>query len=1285
MRIFTRFSRSILFNLIWPAILMVFFSFIFMNVQCRANEVKNIPDRLNPKVIGINNLAPHSSSVLPPKINYFRNDLNGEWKFCWIPTPNDVPENFFNDDFDDTRWDRIPVPSNFQMLGYGYPVYTNIPYPWGKGTPPLIPDDLNWVGLYRRSFEITEKEMISGNQFVLHFDGVESCFFVYINGQFIGMGKDARTPVEFDITSVVKPGQNKIAIKVYRWSDGSYLEDQDFFRLSGIFRDVYYYVRPKISIVDIHHDPVLDDQYKNGRLKTEVVLQNRSNTVQKGSLEFHLDFDHPLCMNREKAKKSNLKPIKSVQNFEIAPNETKKVSFDIPVVEPEQWTAETPWLYRTEILLHGKGIESQKQNHWIGFRKVEIRDGQLLVNGKPILLKGVNRHEHDPQTGHSLTEESMIKDILLMKSFNINAIRTCHYPNISRFYELCDSLGMYVVDEANNESHGMGYGKESLAKDPDWEAAHRDRILRMVYRDRNHPSIIVWSLGNEAGNGPNFIKPYYWLKNFDPGRPVQYERAEGGENTDIHCPMYSSVPDVIQYASKKQSKPLILCEYAHAMGNSTGNLSLYWDAFRKYKHLQGGFIWDWVDQGIAMKIPRQSVRDRGPIGFKVDIVGKLATRDEVGEVWKGIKTDPKNQGPKGVKGFAFINDNTDAIYRFNGKAPFTMEAFVYPYNANEGPYIGRSEFMFYLGQTSNGVKFQINDGKKTVDLVGSVDNWMKNWHRIAGVYTTKEMILYIDGKEIARKPCDLEVNKTDYAFEFGRDPFYLDRLVGALIGGVRIYARPLDAKEIATDFDARQNEEALFFDIDFNSASVEYTDQVYYGYGGNFGPVDVASDQNFCMNGLVHADRTPYPGCMEVKKCYAPVHIERNAEKNHADFSQYKIKNEFFFRDLSNVELVCSLNEDGVPLEKKTLEFGKDLKNPDPLGESLLDLKLNSIALASPGSYPCKPGKEYFVQFDFVLKNEESVLLDGDPTRKIVLLPQGHILSSSQFRLPIYKKGGHVGPKNVLKRDIIPMPVYPHFWRAPTDNDRGNHMEKRLAGWRFVEWDPHSYTQTYKKDEDGNRVETAAYKLKHVDAQVEQTITDYPNGEKKILLIVKKGPKAPEMPRFGSQIFIPLDNPKHNWNVIYYGRGPMENYWDRNTGSMIGLYKTSVDEMVVPYSEPGEFGYRTDVRWLELTDHHGKGYRIIPIDSNGVKTDSNDAASFCFSVKRCLDRDLESVEHSWMIPRENVLVVNIDYRQQGVGGDNSWGARVYPQFLLKDPEYRFEYMLTPINKGSSDH
>ncbi|MDO5579877.1 MAG: glycoside hydrolase family 2 TIM barrel-domain containing protein [Planctomycetia bacterium] len=1281
MRKFSHFSKEFLFSLC-SLLFVLSFSLYGPNLLCRADTSQALPDRLNPKILGINNLAPHSADVLPPKVNYFRSDLNGEWKFRWIAVPDDVPENFFQDTFDDSQWDRIPVPSNFQMLGYGYPVYTNIPYPWGKGTPPLIPDENNWVGLYRRDFEIQNRNL-PNQQIVLRFDGVESCFFVYVNGQFVGMGKDARTPVEFDITSTAKPGKNKIAVKVYRWSDGSYLEDQDFFRLSGIFRDVCYYVRPALSIVDIHHDPVLDDQYKNGVLKTEIVLQNRSDSPQKGTIDLLLDCAHPLCMDQEKAHGKDLKPIKNTKDFEIAPKSTKSVSFSIPVENPEKWSAETPWLYRTEIHLSGKGIPAQVQKNFIGFRKTEVRDGQLLINGKAILLKGVNRHEHDPWTGHTLTEESIIKDILLMKSFNINAIRTCHYPNVPRFYELCDSLGMYVVDEANNESHGMGYGNESLAKNPDWEAAHLNRIERMVYRDRNHPSIIIWSLGNEAGNGPNFIKPYYWLKKFDPSRPVQYERAEGGENTDITCPMYTSVPGVIDYASKNPVKPMILCEYAHAMGNSTGNLSLYWDAFRKYKHLQGGFIWDWVDQGIAMKVPRQSVRDRGPIGFKVDIVGKLATKDEVGEVWKGIKTDPKDQGPKGVKGYAFINDNTDAVYRFNGKVPFTMEAFVYPYNSNEGGYIGRSEFMFSLGQTKNGVKFLINDGKKSMDLTGTVDHWMKNWHRVAGVYTTKEMILYIDGKEIARKPCDLEINKTDYAFEFGRDPFYLERLAGALIGGVRVYARALDAKEIAMDFEKRQNEQGLFFDIDFNSASSEYTDQVYFGYGGNFGPPDVPSDQNFCMNGLVGANRIPHPGCMEVKKCYSPVHIDRNTEENPSDFSQYKIINEFFFRDLSNVQIVCSLNEDGIPLEKKTVEFGKDLENPGPMKESVLNLKMDSIALDAVESYPCKPGKEYFVQFDFILKEDESVLLDGDPARKIVLLPKGHLLSSSQFRIPVYKKGGHIGPKNVLKRDILPMPVYPHFWRAPTDNDRGNNMSKRLGGWRFPEWDPDTYTQTYKRDDDGNRVETAAYKLKHVDAHVEQTITDYPNGEKKISLVVKKGPKAPEMPRFGTRIFIPLDHPMHNWNVRYYGRGPMENYWDRNTGSMIGLYKTTVDEMVVPYSEPGDFGYRTDVRWLELTDHNGKGYRVIPLNSNGVKTDAKEAAAFCFSVKRSMDRDMESVEHYWMIPRENVLILNIDYRQQGVGGDNSWGAQVYPQFRLNDPEYRFEYMLTPINLGSS--
>lgn len=1246
---------------------------------CGAEEKKVLPEWKRPEITGVNNLTPHSSDVVPGRADYKKIPLAGDWQFKWCPNPQSVPNDFYRTDYNDKQWDAIPVPSNFQMLGYGYPHYTNIPYPWETSTPPFIPDKDNWVGLYRRDFNININDLGGFNQVVLHFDGVESCCYVYVNGKFVGVGKDSRTAVEFDITKYLQTGKNKIAVKVFRFSDGSYLEDQDFFHLSGIYRDVYCYVRPAVSLVDLHLKPELDGNYENAVLYAEAVVQNRSNEPVSGM--FIIELNKNACSNNQKTN-SNKEVLSSGTSFNAEANGTSVVRVKIPVQNPKKWSAESPWLYQVNArLLDSKAQKLGSFKSYIGFRKVEIRDGQLLVNNKPILIKGTNRHEHDPKTGHTISRESMIRDILLMKSFNINAIRTCHYPNDPLFYELCDFCGMYVVDEANNESHGMGYDDKSLAKDPKWKAAHLNRVERMYHRDKNHPSVIIWSLGNEAGYGQNFIDAYYWLKNADPSRPVQYERAQYEKCTDIFCPMYMSVNGIVKYAESTPQKPLILCEYTHAMGNSNGNLSLYWEAIHKYKHLQGGFVWDWVDQGLEMKIPRQSVKDEGPFAFQVDIVGMIATKDRSGgQVPCGEKTAPSDQGPRGVKGYAFINANTDALDNFIGNRSISLEAFVYPYVKRDGALVGRSAQQFQLEQKGDGAAFTIGDGVNSETISCKVKDWFQNWHRVTGVYNGKEMILYVDGKELARKKANVKFTKTDLPFEFGRDAFFTDRLAGSLIGAARVYGRALAQEEATLDFNKRTNKDRLFIDIDFNKTKTEDTGYVCFGYGGNFEPPALYTDQNFCMNGLVGPDRTPHPACQEIKKCYENISLKRADENNSKDFSKYSVVNGNFFNDLGQVDLVCELTENGRPLEVKKFSFGKDLKSPDAQKETALTLVFDKINLSALDRFDPKPGAEYFVNFRFIQRSDHSVLLPGDKDLTI-LVPKGHVLTEAQYRLPIYKEGGHVGPENVLRRDILPLEVVPSFWRAPTDNDRGNRMAVRLGAWRS----PQPIPETVKKDSkvvDKIKTETVSYRLRQVPAEVTQIVTDYPNGEKRVSLKVKKDKGAPDLPRFGTQIIVPMNVPNEKWNVEYYGRGPEENYWDRQTGAMVGHYSIPLQKMFVPYSEPGEYGYRTDVRWVEFTDSVGKGYRFVPVDSNGVKTSAQNAATLCFSARPCLDRDLEAVEHSWMIPWESVIVINIDYRQQGLAGDDSWGAQVYPQYRLSDTEYSFEYIMTPINRGS---
>lgn len=1244
--------------------------FVATSVLAQDNSNPNLPDRLNPQVVGVNNLEPRSIFAATA---YERRSLDGDWKFQLVPTPNDVPMNFEAEDFADVDWDVVPVPSNFQTLGYGYPVYTNIPYPWPRPwNPPYIPDEDNWTGLYRREFVVDPADVDKDKRIILHFDGVESCYYVYVNGREIGMGKDARTFVEFDVTKATRPGKNIIAVKVYRRSDGSYLEDQDFFRLSGIFRSVYYYVQPAVAVVDTKVTTNFkDEQLADAAARVEVALKNNARSEREGTITLAVDALNPENVNLKK-EIGGAAPNEGVSiEFKLKGNEEKTVVFDVPVKSPFLWSAETPWLYPAKLTVYDADYNKTLDSEFkIGFRKVEIKDGELLVNNQPILLKGVDRHEHHPFAGHALTEEGMLQDIVLMKKFNINAVRTCHYPDDPRWYDLCDKYGLYLIDEANIESHGMGYGKESLANPPEWKAAHLNRTQRMARRDRNHPSVIIWSLGNEAGNGPNFQATYDWLKEFDPTRPVQYERAVFDRNTDVYCPMYSSVNAIIDYAKKEAEKkenkrPLIQCEYAHAMGNSTGDFTLYWDAIRQYKHLQGGFIWDWVDQGIAMSVPDQRVEDVSDNKLPVSIVGIIGSKDEIGQIFTGCKTSPA-PGRLGLKGYAIVGGGPDvesagvganyASYakkieklNFVGKQPFTLEASVCPYNGNEGTYVGKSDFQYALKQQGNGAQLYVYDGSKWISVSGTVEGWTMNWHDVAGVYTGEELALYIDGKEVGRAPCSEGVAESPFPIEIGRNSFHTNRLAGALIGSARIYSRALSAEEIAQDFYERANRDGLQLFVDFNKAEIQRTDDVYYGYGGNFGPVDVPSDQNFCMNGLVSPDRVAHPGCQEVKHSYANVFVKR--DESDASCLTYRVSNDNFFRDLSNVEIKASLLENGRETVSETFKPGEDFDNPAPR-------QTTTLKLGDKFSIKPEANVEYIIRFDVVLKGEEA------------LLEPGFVLQTEESRLPIYVAGEDAfktaDPEDGARRAAaILEKVQPDFWRAPTDNDRGNNMPTRLAVWRNAAYE--LAWSDLKKTAPG--VYERSGKFSSIDATLTEKVSLGENGLYKLAFAIEKGENVPDMPRFGAFFIVDGDA-----SVEYYGRGPEENYWDREDGSPVGVYKTNPDDMFVSYSEPGDFGARCDVRWIEVAGKKGT-IRVTAVETNGVKTDANGTATITASVKRALARDLESVEHNWQIPRRDFAVFNVDFQEQGVGGDDSWGAQTYPQFRLSDKHYSYEILV----------
>jgi len=570
--------------------------FVFLTLSAAPPEWNDV------SVIQVGTEKPHATMMVYPSVELARGGqraaspwfqlLNGTWKFNGTLRPADRPIDFYRTDFDDSAWRTIPVPSSWQMHGFDIPYYTNIIYPWPQdpAKPPVVPQDWNPVGSYRRAFTIPPNWR--GRQVLLHFDGVDSAFYVWVNGVKLGYSEDSRTPAEFNITPHLKPGLNLLAVEVYRFGDGAFLEDQDMWRMSGIFRDVYLWSTPAQHVRDFELRPDLDAQYRDAALSVKAAVSNAGDKPAPLSLTVAVPGAKP-----------------ETKTIEVPARSETAVEMSIPVANPKKWSAETPNLYETFLSLKdaaGATLEVIPVN--VGFRKVEIKDARVHVNGVPILIKGVNRHEHTPDKAKVISIESMIEDIRLMKDFNVNAVRTSHYPNDPAWYDLCDKYGLYVMDEGNIEAHHYGNDpRNRLMNDPAWKEMFLNRVQRMVERDKNHPSVIFWSLGNETGDGPNAAAVYQWVKQRDPSRPFHYEgtTSHGGSNADINSFMYPSPEDVKRLAAKRPEMPLILCEYSHAMGNSSGGLKEYWDIFYSGTNAQGAFVWDWVDQGIRLPVPAE--------------------------------------------------------------------------------------------------------------------------------------------------------------------------------------------------------------------------------------------------------------------------------------------------------------------------------------------------------------------------------------------------------------------------------------------------------------------------------------------------------------------------------------------------------------------------------------------------------------------------------------------------------------------------------------------------------
>ncbi len=1090
---------------------------------------QNVPEWQNPSIIGINKLAAHSTFIpfqdevtaltFNRNQSHFFQSLNGQWQFKLYENPLQVPDDFYK--ANRLQWDSIEVPSNWQMKGFGTPYYVNMQHPF-EANPPFVPTDKNETGCYRRTFTIPENWQ--DKEVILHFDGVQSAFYLWVNGEKVGYSQGSMTPAAFNISHYLdtKTDTNTLAVEVIRWSDGSYLEDQDFWRLSGIYRDVYLYAVPKNHISDFHIQTFLDKNYQDAELQLDFKIKGKAN----GVIVKLYNIENEIIVNDT-----------------ILQNQFSKTYY---ISKPSKWTAETPNLYKiTFQLLDESGNPVQVISNKIGFRTTEIKNGQFLLNGQPIYFKGVNRHEFDPFNGRTISEASMIEDIKLMKQYNFNAVRTSHYPNMPRWYELCDEYGLYVMDEANLESHYLWfYEGNSPVTQPEWKKAIVDRGTSMAERDKNHASILIWSLGNEAGMGENMTAMANAILKIDSSRPIHYESRElavplkESENTlnllnfaksihdydntpsgfDFIANMYPYMDVMEGFTEADTLRPVLVCEYAHAMGNSTGNFKEYWDIFEKHPRMQGGFIWDWVDQGIA-KYTEDSVLyylyggdfGESPSDSNFCING-LVFPDR--SVKPGLQTVKKVQQNLKVK----------AVDLIQGKIEIQNTYYFINLNFLELQWELKEEGRLLLEGTVSDLNIEAQQSK-IFDLpfiLPKAKEGKEYWLNLS--FRLKESTAWADkGLEIAWEQFQL----------------------------------PIEVDTASTSKNTN-----------FPSMILKETNDVYSIEGKNF---TLQFDKT---KGLLSAWN--FKG-KELLLQGPKMNIWRAPTDNDEGGNQFQSSFATQWRKAGYDEM----RWEDIEVKAKQVN------------EQKIEIKVTGCMRGQNSAFSYATTYNVSGNGEMLISNELSHHLQVPFWIWKILIPLLFLWLLAIFQLQSTKK-----------------------WRAQHRPEAKSYR----GFWRIAVWTLGFFT------------------LLTVGLGVYQVQQFTP------------------LPKVGNQWLVPNDLDQLEW----YGRGPEEAYWDRKNELRMNVYSGSIREQYVPYIRPQENGNKADVRWAMLTDASGLGFL--------VKGKNLNISAHHYSLQ-----NLTSAKHTIDLQDAPFVTFNVDFQQQGLGGDNSWQPRTHPEYLLKEKSYQYEY------------
>lgn len=1159
---------------------------------------------LLPALIPFKNIESSLNSA-ENKSEYYQS-LNGRWKFYFQYTPYTFPSGFYEQNYDDKNWNEIKVPAVWQTEGYDHLMYRNVPMEFAPYDPPFVPKELNPTGCYRRTFDI-DKEW-SGRKIILHFDGVKSNAFVWINGKYLGYDEGGMTPAEFDVTDFITEKNNQITVLVTRWCDGSYLEDQDMWRYSGIYRDVYLYSKPDVSVCDLTVITDFDDNYVNANLTLNLGFTSASGLFGSYNFKFTL-LD------------SSQKQI--AQTSTIIENLSSTITKEIE--QPHQWSDEKPYLYTMIVeLLNSQNETIEVVKKKIGFRELEIIDGQACMNGKPIYIKGVNRHEHHPEFSGAITKDIMLKDIFLMKQNNINAVRTSHYPNSPLWYELCDEYGILIQDEVNAECHYKEYWFPSLEF---YHKAFMNRFIGMVQRDKNHPSVIMWSTGNECGLDEIHYKMNEYVRVNDKTRFVMHQsNTPDGEApyADIIGPRYPTVSRLM-HIGLTTDRPVVMGEYAHAMGNSLGQFDELWNLIYSMEKLQGGFIWDWVDQGLKRKLiltPDQSSNKitAAVIGNPLFIEGKKGKAIKLSGLddWIEVYNHPV---------FDELNNNISIEFWIKPDKWFI-----------ENPIVTRANQFGVTQRHPDSISFYINSYKNSI-TAAVPKNWMNKWHKVKAVFDGKEMRLIIDDNIFVTKNYEHQIRYSQYPVNVGRNYYHnTDQHLGWM-------------SNCAIDELVISSIDKILLNLPFDETTAQ-DDFVYYGAS------------SFVCNGVVFYDRTPQPELYQVKKSQSPVKFEQlnNIIRiiNHYSFTNL---NEFDFNWFLYKEgkLIRngSLSIDCPPLDKTEIENPVNIKELTDDGEFILEITVN---LKNAAPWAAKGHEINFEQFILASNNIDEKY---DATKQIISLKESGDelnITTSKVNLSISKTDGRLSLIN-NSETIINGPEL-NIWRAPISNEWVDWGQAEASDWYSTGLNRLILDSTDFSFVDENNFVTCIskqfYRLPENEDYIFNQFTYTINSEGQIRINQKV-----DFVGYFNYEWLPRVGMKFNLSksfedISWYGRGPFETYPDRKTGAKIGNYKLNVDSFYVPYVKTEDHGNRTDVLKLKLINNNGRNF-IITSDEK-----------FNFSITPY--SNISRTVYPFQLIKGETLTLNIDNKVTGVGDTP---VPTLPKYRTYPVSYDYSIIITP--------